>query len=238
MRTLEKRCEISTAVLPRGELLEALEHLEFRARIERRGRLVEDQHLRVAHVGARDRDLLPLAAGQVDAGAKALADDLVVAARKRVDHFVGEASLRGLDDARTIVARLDASDRDVVGGSQVIAHEVLEDDADVGAQREQVVLAQVVAVEQDASLVGIVEARQELHQRGLAGAVLAHQRQHLARAQKEGQCRAPPSARRPDSGIRRRRTRSLRGSDWGTDADWPAMTISGSMSKNENRSSR
>ena len=67
MRTVEKRCEISTAVLPSAQLLEALEHLELGARVERGGRLVEDQHLRVAHVGARDGDLLPLAAGEVDA---------------------------------------------------------------------------------------------------------------------------------------------------------------------------
>ena len=79
MRTLEKRCEISTAVLPCAQFLEALEHLELGARIERRRRLVEDQHLRLAHVGARDRDLLPFAAGQVDAVLEALADPLVVA---------------------------------------------------------------------------------------------------------------------------------------------------------------
>ena len=45
----------------------------------------------------------------------------------------------------------------------------------------EVVLAEVVAVEQDAALVGVVEPRQQLDQGGLAGAVLAHQRQHLAR---------------------------------------------------------
>ena len=50
----------------------------------------------------------------------------------------------------------------------------------LAAQLVEVVVAQVVAVEQDAALVGVVEARQQLHQRGLAGAVLAHQRQHLA----------------------------------------------------------
>src|SRR5205823_11745793 len=45
--------------------------------------------------------------------------------------------------------------------------------------------AQVVAVEKDAALVGIIEARDELHERGLARAVLAHEREHLARAQRE-----------------------------------------------------
>ncbi len=48
------------------------------------------------------------------------------------------------------------------------------------AQLFEVVFAEVVAVEQDAALVRVVEPRQQLDQRGLAGAVLAHQRQHLA----------------------------------------------------------
>ena len=47
----------------------------------------------------------------------------------------------------------------------------------------EVVLAQIVAVEQDAAFVGIVEARQQLDERRLAGAVLADERQHLAGVQ-------------------------------------------------------
>ena len=82
MRTLEKRCEISTAVLPSLSSLKRWNTSNSDARVERRGGLVEDQQLRVAHVGARDGDLLPLAAGQVDAGAEALADHLVVALRQ------------------------------------------------------------------------------------------------------------------------------------------------------------
>src|SRR5206468_3171509 len=61
-----------------AQFLEALEHLELRTRVERRGRLVENQKPRVAHVGMRDRNLLPLAAGEVDAGSKALAQNLIV----------------------------------------------------------------------------------------------------------------------------------------------------------------
>ena len=82
----------------------------------------------------------------------------------------------------TVVARVDPADSDVLRGGQVVAHEVLEDDADVRAKREEVVLAQIVAVEQDAALVRIVEAREQLHERRLAGAVLADQRKHLAGA--------------------------------------------------------
>ncbi len=76
---------------------------------------------------------------------------------------------------------------------KLIAHEVLEDDADVGAQREQVVFAQVVPVEQDAALVRIVEAREQLDQRGLAGAVLADQREDFSGVQLEGQIAHRPA---------------------------------------------
>src|SRR4249919_3742870 len=55
------------------QFLEALEHLEFAARVQRGGRFVEDHHLRVAHVRACDRDLLPLSPGKVHAGLEAAA---------------------------------------------------------------------------------------------------------------------------------------------------------------------
>ena len=168
MRTLEKRWEMRTAVLPSRQLLEALEHLELGPRVEGRGGLVQDQELRVAHVGARDGDLLPLAAGEVDAGLEALADHLVVAGGQLRDDLVGQARVGGGLDARAVVAGLDAPHRDVLGRGQVVAHEVLEDDADVRAQRGEVVLAQVVAVEEDPALVGVVEAREQLDQRRLA----------------------------------------------------------------------
>ena len=147
--------------------------------------------------------------------------------------------LRGGDDARAVVARLDPAHGDVVRRRQVIAHEVLEDDADVRAQRDEVVLAQVVAVEQDAALVGVVEAREQLHERRLAGAVLADQRQHFARAQRRSS--GARTAQRSAPGIAEAdvlEREALRGSAPETARGSAAETISGSISKNENRSSR
>ena len=69
----------------------------------------------------------------------------------------------------------------------------------------EVVLAQVVAVEQDPPLVGVVEPRQELHERRLAGAVLAHEGQHLARVQGEAQVAHRPALGARDSGSPRPR---------------------------------
>src|SRR2546425_7274340 len=48
---------------------------------------------------------------------------------------------------------------------EVVAYEVLEDHADAAAQAVQIVLAQVHAIEQDAPFVGVVQPRQQLHQR-------------------------------------------------------------------------
>ena len=72
IRTVEKRCEISMRGPAAAEVAEALEHLVFGAGVERGGRLVEDEHLGVAHVGAGDGDLLPLAAGEVAPSLKRL----------------------------------------------------------------------------------------------------------------------------------------------------------------------
>src|SRR6185503_19444707 len=44
---------------PTDELREAQEDLVLRARVERRRRFVENEQLRIAHVRARQRDLLP-----------------------------------------------------------------------------------------------------------------------------------------------------------------------------------
>ncbi len=44
------------------QFLESPEHLVFGTRVQRCRRLVEDQHLRLAHVSACDRELLPFAA--------------------------------------------------------------------------------------------------------------------------------------------------------------------------------
>ena len=68
--------------LPRGEFGKALENLELAARIERGGGFVKNQKLRVAQVGARQRNFLPLSAGKIDAGFEAPAQHLIVTAGK------------------------------------------------------------------------------------------------------------------------------------------------------------
>ena len=93
------------------------------------------------------------------------------------------------------VAGLDASDGDVVAGRQVVADEVLEDHADVAAKAVEVVVAQVVAIEQNPAFVRVVQPRQQLDQRRLAGAILADERDDFAAAKGEGQMPHRPALR-------------------------------------------
>ena len=75
-----------------------------------------------------------------------------------------------------------------------------------------VVLPEIHPVEQDPALGRVVEPRQELDQRGLARAVLAHERDPLARERARSRARAPPTARSRDTGTPRPRTRIPSGS--------------------------
>ena len=100
--------------MPSAEVAEALEHLGLGARVERGGRLVEDEQVGVAHVGAGDGDLLPLAAREVDAAVEALAERLVVAVRQACDDVVGEAALGRALRCAAVVDVLDAADADIL----------------------------------------------------------------------------------------------------------------------------
>src|SRR4051794_3468452 len=56
-----------------------LEHLVFRARVESRRRLVQDEHLSISHVSSCDRYLLPFAPRKVCPLTEPFAERLVIA---------------------------------------------------------------------------------------------------------------------------------------------------------------
>jgi hypothetical protein len=80
------------------------------------------------------------------------------------------------------------AERDVLGhGERADQHEVLVDHAEPAGQRVgRRAQAHGLAVEADRALVGLVEPVEDLHQGGLAGAVLADQRVDRARMDGEG----------------------------------------------------
>ena len=78
MRTVEKRCEINSAILPLGQFSEAAENLKFAAGIERGSGFVENQQLRVAQVGASQGNFLPFSAGKIHAPVEAAPQHLFI----------------------------------------------------------------------------------------------------------------------------------------------------------------
>ena len=149
--------------------------------VERRRRLVHDQQLGV--VGQRLADLDHLLLGDREAADELLGpqrqmEALDQLARLRVEPALVEEEPRA---ARLAPDEEVLRDREV--GHQV---ELLVDDADAELLR---VLGRDrlvgLAVEEELALVGVVDAGQQLHQRRLAGAVLADQREDLAGVQVE-----------------------------------------------------
>ena len=66
---------------------------------------------------------------------------------------------------------------DVLAHLKLVADEVLEDHADAAPQGLGLPLLQGGAVQQDAALLGLVQAGQQLDEGGLAAAVVTHQGQ-------------------------------------------------------------
>ena len=158
--TAPRSCVTSTSVLPAfAELEHAVDAARLEALVADRQHLVDQQHVRVDVHGDREAE-----AGEH-------------AARVRLDGVVGEALELGEGDdvvdplgqiaARDAVdraAQVDVLDRGVLG---------VEAGSDLEQRRD-------AAVDRDAARVGLDDAREQLEQRRLAGAVAADDADGLA----------------------------------------------------------
>ena len=161
-------------------------------RIDRRERLVQQQDRRIPQERAGNGDALALAAGEADA---ALADDGVVALRQAGNETVGVG--RPCGGFHFGVARVRLAEADVLRRRAVEQVRVLVDDAEARAERSAVERAQVLAAEQDASHLRVVEAHEQAQDRRLTGAARADDAHPLACAHGEGEAvvRGAPAAR-------------------------------------------
>src|SRR6185437_4637313 len=158
-----------------GENLQAFEELGLAAHVEMRGRLVEEQHLRLADQHPGEPDRLLLAAGQA---APALGDHHVIALRVAGEEGfdAGQARRR----QHFLVGRLRPAKRDVVAQLAVEQIGVLQHETDAGTQIGGVVLADVDAVDQDRALARRIESGGQPADRGLAGSDAADDSDFLA----------------------------------------------------------
>ena len=140
-------------------------HVPLRLGVERRGGLVEQQDRRVLQHRARDRDALPLPAGEPDA---MLADRRVVALRQVADEGVGGGGNRGGLDIG--VRRTEPAIGDVGAHRVVEQADLLRDQRDRAAQRGERHRADFLPVDQNAAGIGVVKARDQVEQRRFSGA--------------------------------------------------------------------
>ena len=173
-----------------GKIGKSLKDLALGSSVERRGRLVQDQQLRVAQMRARQGDFLPFAAGQVDPAFEAASKELVVYSRQLLDYALGEAFPGCRLNLHWIDWGIDAPHGDIFSDSHVVVHEILKNYADFVPPIFQVVFPKVDAVEEDPSFGGVVQARQKFCDRRLALAVFARPGRFAREAPAENRYRA------------------------------------------------
>ena len=149
------------------------EELLHRLRREYRGGLVKNEHARVREQGADDFHALHLAHAQRVHGAVGI-DLQPVVMRRGLDALYHLGQRQALVQAQP----------DVLGhGQRVEQAEMLEHHGDAQLARLlRVADVDRLAIDLDAALVGLDGAVDDLHQRGLAGAVLAQDGMHFAGA--------------------------------------------------------
>ena len=145
------------------------------ARVHAGGGVVQDQDARIGQQRAGDGDALLLSAGEGDA---AFAHPRVVALRQSLDEAAYLGRLRGRLDLFRRGVRTAEGDVLADGGGE--QHRVLQDDADLRAQRRQGDAAQVDAVDLDRAAGRVVQAQQERDQGRLARSGAAEHRQSAA----------------------------------------------------------
>ena len=132
-----------------------LDHL-FRFRIEAGSCFVEDQDAGLGQNGARDRNALALASGQLHA---ALAHNGVVLVGEAFGELVHARDATGTHDF--FFSRVGAREGDILANRAIEQERLLQYDSEVSAIRIETHRAQVDAIRQHFALGGNVECRDQ-----------------------------------------------------------------------------
>src|SRR4029078_5889025 len=118
MRDEEHRAAAEEVAHPREEVM-------FGARVERGGRLVEDDEWSVSEERPGERDALPLADRNVLTAHEIRTQDRVVRVGPFVDEGGGAGALRRTHDRLEVLESLDAAEADVLADGEHESREVL-----------------------------------------------------------------------------------------------------------------
>ena len=159
------------------QVVQRLLNFFFRLGIHSRSGFVEDQDARIDQQGPRNTDALALTAREPLA---AFAHQRVVAMRQAQDEFVRMGGARSRHD---FGARgLGFSVGDVLGNGAKEQKRLLQHQADVAPVVGHRKTADVGAIERNGPFGHVIKAADQIHQRALARAAVAHQANHFARA--------------------------------------------------------
>ena len=101
--------------LARGQFGESGKDFVFRTRVQRSGRLVKDQQLRVTQIGPGQSDFLPFSAGEIESALEPASQDLLVAFGQRIDELVRAALFCRGHEIRQVIEIFYASRGDIFG---------------------------------------------------------------------------------------------------------------------------
>ena len=127
--------------------------LVFGGRVDGAGRVIKDQDTRIGQEGTRDRQALALAARE---GHAALAYDGLVALFELLDEILNLSRFCGGFDLEAGGVRF--SEGDIIRDGTGEEEDILLDDRDLRAQRGQVPIAHIHAIDQDRPTGGVVGA--------------------------------------------------------------------------------
>ena len=149
----------------------------FRLGVHGRSGFVEDQDARINQQRAGNADALALTARQPLA---AFSHQRVVAMRQAQDEFVRMGGARRRND---LGARgLGLAVGDVLGNGAKEQKRLLQHEADVAPVVGHRKTADVGAIQRNGTIGDVIKAADQVHQRALARTAVAHQSNHLARA--------------------------------------------------------
>ena len=169
-------------------LAERGEDLRLDRGVDRRRRVVEDQHPRLTHDRARERDALAFPSRQRVA---ALADDGLEPGGQRVHETVDRRDPRRSLD-RVVVRP--GVERDVLADRRGEQEALLEHDRDGAPERIRLRVPEVDPADPHGPGLRVRQPDEELCERGLASAGLAHDRDGFPRADPQGHAVQDPRA--------------------------------------------
>src|SRR6266853_2156873 len=166
------------------QLRHRLLDLNLGASVDAARRLIQDQDRPIGQEGAGDRQKLLLSGGDVRG---IVIENGVVALRQRPDEVVGVRRLRGGHDL--LRRRSQLAVPDVVADGAREEPGVLQHHPEYAAHVVAADVARVDAIQGDAPAVDLVEAHQQVHERGFAGSRWADDRDRLPRLRVETEIR-------------------------------------------------